>query len=129
MAQSLQSYGVGRNQVALLMNGTTDELKKMLHIARNEGIEGVEASNDCTLVWYLRRKAGTETKSLVLIAPKASFLGANHDDPVVNYNYRTKSDGWRFMAVSKYDTWIIPPSLTWLITECLKQGEGVTAWY
>ena len=95
-------------------------------------MEGFESSGDCLVVWYLRRKAGTETKSLVPVAPRNRFLGANYDDPATSYNYRTRNAGWRFMGVSKYegrDRDYTGLSLTWLINDALRQGEGVTAWY
>jgi hypothetical protein len=122
----------GGKQVALLMNGTTSELLGMLRYAKVEGVEGFISTNDCLLVWYLRRKAGDETKSLVLVAPKYRFLGVSWDDPAKNYDYRSAKDGWRFMGVSKHeklDTNYNGLSLSWLIQQALPVGEGVTAWY
>jgi hypothetical protein len=122
----------GGKRIALLMNGTTSELQAMLRFAKVEGIEGFESSGDCLLIWYLRRKAGNETKSLVLIAPKYRFLGVSLDDPAKNFDYRSRNDGWRFMGVSKHeklDANYTGLSLSWLIQEALPQGEGVTAWW
>jgi hypothetical protein len=122
----------GGKPVALLMNGTTSELQGMLRVAKVEGMEGLESTGDCLLIWYLRRKAGDETKSLVLIAPKYKFLGVGFDDPARNFDYKSKKGGWRFMGVSKHqklDANYTGLSLSWLIQEALPQGEGVTAWW
>ena len=60
-----------RTPVAMLMNGTTTELQNMLRVAKVAGTEGFWSSDDCLLVWYLRRKAGTETKKSRDDRPKA----------------------------------------------------------
>jgi hypothetical protein len=89
-------------------------------------------SGEYRLIWYLRRKAGDGTKSLVLIAPKYRFLGVGFDDPAKNFDYKSKKDGWRFMGISKHetlDTNYTGLSLSWLIQEALPLGEGVTAWW
>jgi hypothetical protein len=113
------------NRVALLLSGTTSELKDLLQTAENEGIQGLEATGDKLVIWYLRRSAGTATKTLVLIAPKSRFLGVTSDDPAKNYDY-TRKIGWRFMGVSPDDGRI---SLRWLRTGAIPLGEGVSSWW
>jgi hypothetical protein len=112
---------------ALLMNGTTAELKAMLRDASIKGTEAFWSSGDCLLIWLIRRKAGDETKSLVLIAPKKKFLKVDLDDPVQIYKH---DRGWRLLGRSKTDgeAGYQGLSLNWLRHECLDDADKRAAW-
>jgi hypothetical protein len=111
---------------ALLMHGTTSELQDMLRKAKKAGTEAFCATKDTLLLWFLRRQSQAlvkEIKSLVLIAPKTSFLEVSHDDP----RHKYKNPTWRFMGVSVKADGVI--SLDEVIDSELPKGKGVPAWW
>jgi hypothetical protein len=112
---------------ALLMDGTTKELKAMLKDASVKGTEAFWSSDDCLLVWLIRRKVRNETKSLVLIAPKKKFLKVDLDDPVKIHGH---DRGWRFLARSKTDgeAGYQGLGLNWLRHEILDEADKRAAW-
>jgi hypothetical protein len=117
---------------ALLMNGTTSELQTALREAVNAGTQAFWASGDQLLVWYLRRKAGMETKSLILMAPKYKYLNVQNDDPLNNYANQGQGQGWRFLCKSAHDDGVDyyrGMSLNWFLDYGLEPARNQDAWW
>ena len=105
---------------AILMMGTTGDLQQALDDAIAQGLVGIETPGDQVAIWYLRRKAGSFTKSVVSIAPLGGYWGLEANDP------SQVPGGW----VSLFND-PLPVSAIGLgrVKEVLRGGQGVAAWY
>jgi hypothetical protein len=100
---------------ALLMMGTTGHLQAALLRDYNNGngIRAVQTAGAGSMkIWYVRRRAGTETKSVVIIASEPLYWGSQA---------RT---GWKDMYPSSY---INAMSLNSLASQVLPTGSGKAA--
>jgi hypothetical protein len=120
LAQSdIRFYG-GRG-LALIMSGTTGELSAALTADIQAGIRSLHIIQDGPVaVWYIRRKAGTFTKTLVSISSLPLYWGLRVDDP------RQVSDarGWYQLGVGFPDR----VDLTYLRDTLLPYGRQHGAW-
>ena len=71
---NLCTYPDNNNSAAVLMQGESGELQAALAQATTEGIDGFWSTGDELHVWFLRRKAGFSTKTVVLVMPCDCFL-------------------------------------------------------
>jgi hypothetical protein len=107
---------------ALLMMGITEYLQAALLRDYNngDGIMHLETAGEGTMkIWYVRRRASLETKSVVIIASFPLYWAGQHT------NYGGKL-GWQDMYPNSY---INAMSLNSLANVVLPTGSGVTAWW
>jgi len=74
---------------ALLMMGTTGELTKALQRDQQNGINAIYTADQGSMrIWFVRRSAGLETKSVVIIASFPSYWGGQYPP------YQPPEKGW-----------------------------------
>jgi hypothetical protein len=109
---------------AFLMMGTTEELRDALAAAKNQGAMYIQVPRDYIALWYLRRKSGTFTKTVVSVAPLRRYWGLDNNDPAqihAQYGY-----WYRLWDYEQYDTAL---DLAEIANNALFNGQGVDAWY
>jgi hypothetical protein len=100
------------------MQGTTSELQQDLRWAVQYGMAAIDIPNDYLAIWYVRRQAGTFTKTVVSVAPMQRYWG-NQGNP---YNRN-----WRNLYPNQvYNGGI---SLSTLADNILPAAQGQAAWY
>jgi len=103
---------------AILMQGTTSELQQDLRWAVQYGMAAIDIPNDYLAIWYVRRQAGTFTKTVVSVAPMQRYWG-NQGNP---YNRN-----WRNLYPNQvYNGGI---SLSTLADNILPAAQGQAAWF
>jgi hypothetical protein len=109
------------------MMGTTDELQTTLRLAINQGIVGIQVPDDNMAIWYVRRKAGTFTKSVVSIAPLERYWGPE----VTARNSHVEQPGgwyWLWTGTIASNENIQYISLEDLADQVLPRAKDVAAW-
>jgi hypothetical protein len=102
---------------AILMMGTTAELQADLLAAYNYGVQRIDVIGDVLCIYFVRRKAGWETKTVVSIAPLA-YWGLPNYAADINQTWYQLWDGV-----------IQTVGLDVLANTILPRGHGVNAWY
>jgi hypothetical protein len=102
---------------AIVMMGTTAELQADLLYADGQGVQAIELVGDVLCLYYVRRKAGFETKSVVSIAP-LDYWGMPNYANDINQTWYQLWDG-----ITQSTT------LQFLANTILPSGKGVNAWY
>jgi len=110
---------------AFLMMGTTDELQTALRVALSQGIAGIQIPDDNMAIWYVRRKAGTFTKSVVSIAPLQRYWGVGFTQTQAE-----QPGGWYWLWTGTIRTNenIKYITLQDLADQVLPRAKGVDAW-
>jgi hypothetical protein len=106
---------------AILMMGTTSELQSALQHAENQGIQGIWVENDEMAIWYVRRKAGFSTKTVVSIAPLQRYWRLAANNPA-----QVPGQWFPLWDQQIYNDGI---SLADLRNKVLIGAQGITAWY
>ena len=102
---------------ALLMMGTTSELQTALAQDLNNGLGAVETAGAGSMkIWYVRRKAGWDTKTVVIIASWPAYWGGQ----ATNFG----GQGWQDLYPNSY---IQAISLNTLARNVIPIGSGKTA--
>jgi hypothetical protein len=55
------------------MMGTTAELQQALYAAKSQGLVSVAIPGEDKVIWYVRRQAGLETKTVASLASLAQY--------------------------------------------------------
>ena len=103
---------------AILMQGTTAELQQDLRWAVQYGMAAIDIPNDYLAIWYVRRRSGSFTKTVVSVAPLQRYWG-NQATPH-NLN-------WRNLYPNQVYSGGI--SLSTLADNILPTVQGQAAWY
>jgi hypothetical protein len=107
---------------AMLMMGTTGQLTEALTQDQTNGISTVETTGPM-VIWYLRRRAGKVTKSLVIIASWPGYW-------LQQYNYQPPEKGWRELWPNPYQGRSYQRMyISDLIGAVLPNGEHDKAWW
>jgi hypothetical protein len=69
-------------------------------------------------MWYVRRRAGLDTKTVVIIASWPGYWGSQ-------YNYQPRERGW----VELWPSQINAMGIQSLMDNVLPRASGVTAWW
>jgi hypothetical protein len=119
MWRGMQLPGVARLEgtQAILMMGTTAELQADLLAADNQGVQGIDVVPDVLCIYFVRRKAGLETKTVVSIAPLDYWRLPNYVENINQTWYRL------------WDGTTQSASLQYLANTILPRGKGINAWY
>jgi hypothetical protein len=103
---------------ALLMMGTTGELQTALRQDYLNGIRAVETAGIASMrIMYVRRRAGLETKTVVIIASWTDYWGQN-------YNW-FGGNNWYDLHQGYYNA----QSLQALADQLLPTASGGQAWW
>jgi hypothetical protein len=115
--------GITLESTALLMMGTTDDLQKVLRQDYNDGIQALWTTGMGSMkIWYVRRRAGKETKTVVIIASWPDYWDSRND-----YYYSAQNKkGWYDLYQNSY---IEAISLQILANQILPNAKGVDAWW
>jgi hypothetical protein len=109
---------------AFLMMGTTEDLSAALLAAKSQGAMYIQIPGDHMALWYLRRKSGTFTKTVVSVAPLRRYWGLNANDPTqIHGQYGNWYPLWDYVY---YDTAV---DIAELASNALYRAQGVEAWY
>lgn len=101
---------------ALLMMGTTEKLREALLEDIKSGINAVDVPTFMN-IWYVRRRAKLETKSVVIIADKDQYWGPS-------YKNTLGQKGWKEMCRGIVSGHV---GLKELADNILPEGQGKTA--
>src|ERR1700738_497678 len=102
---------------AILMMGTTAELQADLLTAYNQGAQDIDVVPDVLCIYFVRRKAGLETKTVVSIAPLDYWRLPSYVEHINQTWYRL------------WDGTIQNIDLRSLANTVLPRGKGVNSWY
>jgi hypothetical protein len=102
---------------AILMMGTTAELQADLLAAYNQGVQDIDVVPDVLCIYFVRRKAGLETKTVVSIAPLDYWRLPSYVEHINQTWYRL------------WDGTIQNIDLRSLANTVLPRGKGVNSWY
>lgn len=102
---------------AIVIMGTTAELQADLLAAANQGVQAIEVFGTILCIYYVRRKAGLETKSVVSIAPLEYWGLQNYANDIGQTWYKL------------WDGTTQSINLQYLANTILPLGKGVNAWY
>jgi hypothetical protein len=115
---------IALGSTALLMMGTTDDLQKALRQDYQDGIKSLETTGAGSMtIWYVRRRAGRETKTVVIIASWPDYWGSRKD---YYYDAQNNPKGWYNLHPNSYINAI---SLQTLADHILPAAKGVDAWW
>jgi hypothetical protein len=102
---------------AILMMGTTAELRQDLGWAVQYGISSIDIPNDYLAIWYVRWPTKDKTKTIVSIAPLERYWGGSANP--YNLNWRNLYDNQVFSG---------GVSLNTLADQILPTVQGQTGW-
>jgi hypothetical protein len=66
---------LGLTNEAFVMNGTTSELTAYLEVVGRAGLQWILAKGQVLAFWYVRWRISLTTRSLISVAPLASYWG------------------------------------------------------
>lgn len=102
---------------ALLMMGTTGELQTALRQDIANGISGLVLRRaNSTAIWFVRRRAGRDTKTVVIIACAYDYWGGAYTDP---------GNGWRALQAGFLNGVLVQD----LADRIVPSAKGVSAWW
>jgi hypothetical protein len=107
---------------ALLMMGTTAELQQALYAAKSQDVISVAIPGEDKVIWYVRRRAGLETKTVASLASLSQYWALVQDDP------RLVPGGW-YQLYEGLELTGYALDLGILADWMLPRARGVTAWY
>jgi hypothetical protein len=123
---------------AIFMSGTTDDLQKALTSDLDKGIERLEVEDGQLAVWYVRRKVGLQTESIVCIAGRGKGSGHYWDMHVGQKpaDLGPPASRWKEMYTGgpgiprpgEYSRFAFV-TLADLRTKVLPKAKGEKAWY
>jgi hypothetical protein len=102
---------------AILMMGTTAELQADLLAAYNQGVQDIDVVPDVLCIYFVRRTAGLETKTVVSIAPLDYWGLPNYADDINQTWYRLWDGTSQNVGLQSLANTVLP------------RGKGVKAWY
>jgi hypothetical protein len=115
---------IALGSTALLMMGTTSEIQGALRQDYNDGIQSLQTAGAGSMkIWYVRRRAGMETKTVVIIASWPDYWGSRND---YYYDAARYPKGWYDLYQNSYQNAI---SLQTLADQILPAGQGVSSWW
>jgi hypothetical protein len=103
---------------ALLMMGTTSELQEALEAAYTAGLKYITSGSDM-VIWYVRRKAGWEKKTVACIASLSQYWGLAQNDP------NQVPGQWYPLLENHISSGVGLDTLP----DVVERGRGVETWY